>query len=696
MFFDHVHLLSPHLRFIIHDLLTISSEKNIIIIFSCSNDIEKGFKEQYIEKIPIKLELPPLQHRSKKECFDFIKLLFQNEAIHMKRYIITEAEILKSLLLYPCEGNLKQLENDIKAGCARAFVREVNNSTGYMKLHLEDFPSCVQKGLIFYKEYIDELDKIILNDYIYTFTYKSMEKIKNNTLHDIKKTLYEVVEDKTIKLKQKGISQQISNLIIRSDFSSDLEKYTENLGNKILDKNSLSKIVDPRIISLTESFLEESSLKLNRIFSLSTFYGICLHISAAIEKPNLRTFVNKQLEEEAKKHQQEYILSIHFIDKIQNEMKIQLSVDEANFITMFISEKEVTKHPVFLIIMHGETTASSVAEVVRTLTKTDHTYAYDLSLKKEISMVYQELKTLIKQIDKGQGILVMYDMGSIRTIGENIAKDTKINISFIEMPITLIALDCARKVSTMSSLQEVYQSVSNSYERYFPYIVETYKRISKDNVIITLCMSGVGGALQIKKYLEKNLIFENLEIIALSMANRNELLYHINHIKKEHNILYTIGTDDPKLYGIPFISVSEIFSIPSEKLQMYFSINGIKVIPKAEMNYQLLFQNISEDLPHISIAGLSETFPQFIEKIDSKYHLNKNQKIGIIMHLSASIERLIVHEKIDSIKDFQKIIIKNKKLYNDVSNGIIPIENYFQIKYPDTEIACLIKIIKKI
>ena len=125
---------------------------------------------------------------------------------------------------------------------------------------------------------------------------------------------------------------------------------------------------------------------------------------------------------------------------------------------------------------------------------------------------------------------------------------TGINIQFIISPTTLIALECARKMETIHDLDSIVLSMKDSYEKYFPSIVDNYKREIKKDIIITLCMTGEGGALQIKRYLEKIIEFRDIDIIPLSMKDKNQLISQINHLKEEHNILYVIGTFNPVSY----------------------------------------------------------------------------------------------------------------------------------------------------
>ena len=80
----------------------------------------------------------------------------------------------------------------------------------------------------------------------------------------------------------------------------------------------------------------------------------------------------------------------------------------------------------------------------------------------------------------------MYDMGSLKTMAQEIADETGINIQFIISPTTLIALECARKMETIHDLDSIVLSMKDSYEKYFPSIVDNYKREIKKDIICCL------------------------------------------------------------------------------------------------------------------------------------------------------------------------------------------------------------------
>ena len=90
-------------------------------------------------------------------------------------------------------------------------------------------------------------------------------------------------------------------------------------------------------------------------------------------------------------------------------------------------------------------------------------------------------------------------MGSVKTMGKLISKETGIDIRFIAAPSTILALETVKKMSCNDNLDDIMSGLEQSYQHYFPTIVENYYRQKKKNIIITLCMNVEGGAIQIKK-----------------------------------------------------------------------------------------------------------------------------------------------------------------------------------------------------
>ena len=92
-------------------------------------------------------------------------------------------------------------------------------------------------------------------------------------------------------------------------------------------------------------------------------------------------------------------------------------------------------------------------------------FGYDLKLDQTINESYEELKEYILHIHQGKGMILIYDMGSIRTMAESIKIELNIDIEFLEIPLTLIAMTSVNKAHELLSLNETYQYLQEHFKR---------------------------------------------------------------------------------------------------------------------------------------------------------------------------------------------------------------------------------------
>ena len=90
------------------------------------------------------------------------------------------------------------------------------------------------------------------------------------------------------------------------------------------------------------------------------------------------------------------------------------------------------------------------------------------------------------------------------------------------------------------------------------------------------------------------------------MSNQKELLFKINELKKLYNILCTMGPFDPQLYGVKFISITQLFNTPLDKLTLLISSSDQDIVIKKKIKYSLIFNNIEKQAPNIDIDILKK------------------------------------------------------------------------------------------
>lgn len=681
-----------------------TSLNDMVLICSVDDAITSSQLSLYTSKFSIVVDLPPLSARTLLERFEMIQQFFQKEAIRMKREIKINAELLRALLLYPCQFHVKQLKKDIKLGCANGYARNFDRKLEQIEVSMHDFPDYVRRGLLSYRKYRAQIEAILPDNYSYIFRAGAVDAFREpqsaeGAEKNPRDTLYEMIDRKVEELKEYGVEEDDISAILHENLDQIFYEIDQSMGKKEIDKESLSKIVDSKIIELVEQFLREASEQFGRVYPDAAFYAICLHLSSMPGRQlKVQKMTDEQIAKVVKECNEEYIFCSKFAGELKEVLGFRLPVEEIVFLTMFICrehyESALENRPVVLVAMHGNTTASSIVKVANDLVGDDNIYAFDLVLDKDMQQVYEELKQTIIDIDQGKGVLMLYDMGSLQTMAGMIGAETGIEIKSICVPATLIALDCSRKASSYHSLEEVYREVLESYQQVYQELEQSSRNWGNPQVIITLCMTGEGAAVQMKNYISSNIHLENTDVVPLAISDRDYLLKKVNQIQKKQKIVCVVGAYDPKLYGIPYIPISTLFDTPSDKLDILLSLETTQAV--AAVNYNAIYAYLAEQLEGFDIQLLKEVLPPVLGKVKKAARgLSSDQEIGLFMHIACLIYRIQNQEPSPQNRQAQYIISKNKRLYNDLKDILTRLESEFYININDDELANIIQIIKR-
>jgi len=655
--------------------------------------------EPFKSRFSVTISLPPLEERPPTERFGLIRRFLTREAAGSGHALSLTSEILVALLLYRCPRQIKQLRNDIRIACANAYVRGLKADQKEIRLAMSDFPNEVRSGLLEYKRRKADLKELIKENVRYVFSENQDVHTRAEEVHRPGGfSIYEWIEERMQELKERGLAWEDINTIIGIDIENEFKKYNNSLVSKVADKEQLSKMVNPRIMELVTEFLDQAARDFNRVYPVSVFYGLCLHLNAALcEGEKRRELSSDRIMEMIGKYKEEYALAVKFAGRLEKEFSTRLPIDEVVFLTMFICDRGgmagAQPHPVLFIAMHGEHVASSMAQVIQSLSGTEVGY-YDLPLSKSTREAYPELKQALSDWNRGAGILALYDMGSMRQMIEMVCAETKIPIRAIAFPFTALALDCCRKVMLEPDLDAAYSSLLERYHTLPMLRDDAYYRPRSGNVIITLCMSGEGGAVQIKRYLEKKVHWDNVSFIPLAISGREELLNEVNRIHEKHHILCTVGAFDPQLLDIPFIPVTKVLECPQEKLKLLLRAD-IPGEAEDEENDRIIME-LAEGLQYFGPDQVKRWVPSLVSEMEEVLGspLPPEKRVGLSVHLACGINRMIGGEETPVNLHKAELLKENRELYGKLRACMVPLEEAFHIRVDDNEYAHILYILR--
>ena len=657
----------------------------LLLILACSDSANAQVLNNFTSKIPMQITLPALNHRPMDERMQLIDRFLSIESTRAKMKVEVDDETMRALLLYACKVNVKQLNSDIKAGCANAYVRTFTSHEKNIRVYLKDFPNYVQKGLLNYKQYQREVDMLVKPNATYVFDSEStLQKYTNfRPVGDV----YLGIQQRFRELEGQGFQQEDIARIVNAYVDNQFRSYVNSLTRQVINTDQLSKLVDGKVVTFVREFVEQCEDRFSKHYPPSVFYGLCLHINALLNtKQEKHSATREQIEDVIKNHNDEYSMCLALSDRLKSDYKLELSIDDIVIMTMFLTNVQQDvgdPHPQLLICMHGSSTASSLMQVINDLCKADNIYAYDMPLTQDTKEAYDQVKALVQKIDQGAGVIVIYDMGSFRTMFQSIADETGICIRMLNIPVTLLGVDIARKCTMETDIETIYHSSLSELAGY----KESYSE--KPHLFITLCNTGEGGAQELSDFIQK---YSGLgyRTVPLSISDRKTLIREVETLRKSNQIDAFVGTYDPRLFGIRFVSIQSVFECETEQLDRI--LQGKPVSGKEDV-FNKMYQYLDESLSHVPSGKMKQELPPVIKTLDEYFGLNDEPQIGLSMHIACVIDRLLAHQPVSRTADTERLQNEYPEQFKTVTRCMKKIEKKFSIIIPDNEIAIILEII---
>lgn len=672
------------------------SEDKIIsevqIIAATTEEPESTLLKTFTRRIPMTILLPDLKERGLKDRYMLIQAFIKEESKRLSKSIYINKNALESFMLYECPSNIGQLKSDIQLACAKAFFNYKSQGKSYILIELSDLPQQVGRGHLRIKENRQELEKLIrYQDDIFKFHYDEDDTYLNE--EDVNDTyFYEQIEHKLSKLRNDGLNEQEINQIMSMDIEKHFRRYIVDLSPKFR-KDEIAKVVDVQIVEFTDRVLSEAARKLNKEFDEKIYYGFALHLNGSIERlRNGKKIYHPKLNLIRVNYPDEFLAAMEIAKSIDETFSVETPLDEIGYLAMFLASTpneltgEKAANVAVLIIMHGNSTASSMAQVVNTLVGTTHCHALDMPLSMKPQSMVELAIEKVKEIHEGKGVILLVDMGSLVNFSELIYDDSGIPCKTLDSVSTPIALEACRRAVLGRELSEIHRACTELMGR--STATNQINDIRKRNLIITVCFTGEGASERLKDIISHKLeLGASFEVVPMNILNRKDFANSIVQYRQTHEILAIVGTVDIEEQGIPFISAVDILAGDG--------IDRLKKLVSHQDEYIKIGESLSEHIKSVDAKVLISYVRQFI--VDSermlKVSLPDDVKVGIALHLSFLVDHIkqgISHKDKGELEDY---IAKNSREMALIKQQLKSIEHIFKIIFSQSDIAYLTKMI---
>lgn len=702
LFLDEVHRLPPEGQealFIfldtgnfrrIGDSQTRSSD--VLIISATTENPGSALLNTFRRRIPIIINIPSLKDRTLEERLFLIKSFFKHESIRLNKELYVSLNTLRALLSYECTNNIGQLKSDVQMLCAKAYSEFLTNVRIDVRINSSTLPSYIKEGLYKEKEH-RVLWNNLMSEEIEFFRFNGNNTDNDELFSSNENTIYDFIENKLEKLK----SLDISDIDIENILEKDIAKHFQNnfsMISKDFNKKNLLTIISPDVLECYDDIVSYISENLSLTFDNNLYTAFALHVNTLIERVHSRKMINNpNLDKIRNLYPVEFSIALEVKKMLEDFLHRPIPIDEAGYITLFLIPDVTIKNNIpdkvkIILIAHGESTATSMCNVVNTLLGENYAIPINAPIDIPPSKVLEHLKLIINENPSDSGYLLLVDMGSLLTFADTIRDELGVKLKIISLASTLHVLEATRKALLGLSLNEIYNDVImiNSY-------LQLHKNLNNHSVpsnkrlIITACLTGEGGSAAIKDFLTVNLQYPKdlIDIICLNCLDKNDFIEMVHNYEYYNEVLFLVSSFPVDSLGVKQFSMSDTISGKS--------LNEMQNLINTKIALSNIPMILNENIPNISGTELTDDINLFLSELQTKLsiHLTSEKLVGITLHLSFLIGRLRNNEKTVVYPNKENYIKENFSLYNIIKESIIFIRNKYNIEFTDNDICYLIQ-----
>lgn len=660
------------------------------MMFATTEDPENSFLQTFLRRIPLVVRIPTFQERPMKEKLELIYNFYKKESLAIKKDISVSNQAIDILLKSKVNGNIGKLSNAIKLSCANAFNLYNEKRFKSVRININNLP----------KELINHYEGIILNQMNCNDMLLSCSD--KNEFSYVTKDLKKVATLTTSMINLIN-SYQRCEMNYDQFFNKSLVIFNELIDDIVF--NEIDRNTNTVIFNSIEKIVENTLMYIQSHYGIK-HYGNSVQILTYL----LTYFIEYNYEEDedntdkcidylSKLYSKEYKIAYHLIEAIEHNLNLILSKTVILYIVLYvrsINRDLSLDHIYAVIIAHGYSTASSIASLANRMLGKYIFEAFDMPFELSAAEIGKKLNSYIKTIDTSKGLVILVDMGSLENVYKEIDEEFYGDIVIINNISTQLALDVGNRIINSQPVEQVAKEVVDKNVCRYSYIPAKKK---KKDAIITTCFTGIGTAMKIKDLLNRCFVNEEVMVIAYDYDKLKESGKE-NYIFRQYNIKLIIGTDNPRIEEIPYISLEDLIMKRGDVVLA----NALSDLVDKEIIEQINREVVKSFTLHNVVNYLTILNPdKILDQVEQAlytleiglgFKLQNNLKISLYIHICCMIERLVIKEPIVKYKEAQEPEQCNVQFQKLIRKAFSTIEEFYKIEIPNSEIKVIYDSIK--
>ncbi|ROR06247.1 transcriptional regulator DagR [Erwinia sp. JUb26] len=669
----------------------------IRLICATTEPVSSALLRTFQRRIQVCIDLPGIRQRSVEEQIELIVGFLQRESRKIERTVSIDKTLLLWLLNKPLEGNIGQLKSDIQFLCAQAWAAGMteHNETLQLDKQLVENPFNATPEQ---RQLVDSL-----------FAGKERLNVDARTLPALKTSLASGMEAEESDLFYSFLTREYVNLrnsnvppaetlaILKNKLSSifeyglysrDSSTHPPRYGDRIEERVTL-------LIGCVEQVLG-FALPENLLNPLRKHF---LALIGYVQRGLIPQLYSSNLILDRCKD--EYENATLLCRKINELLHIQCPATEVVWLCLFLKECRHYRQRIdaspdcgVILIAHGATTATSMAQYVNRVLERELFSAIDMPFEQS---VHDTLETLTQMIQARQyrRLILMVDIGSLVHFGSTISKLFQIDV--LLMPnITLtslleVGLDLSYETSDLPQLAQLMQDKG---------IVSQFCTPQQDHggkVLAISCITGMGTAEKIKKVLEESfgeLMSQDTRLAILDYNEVRSLERVQQALKPGERLAGIVGTFQPGLPDIPFISLEELFSEQGPELVLSLLTPDLSSaerrleMERSAMRFisALTMESIINHISVLNPRRILKEMESVFDHLTTALSLKPSRQVTLrfLIHCCCMVERIVINRKP------LQMALENRpdldvRALSVIKTAFLPIEEAYALRLSDAE-----------
>ncbi len=716
LFLDEIHRLPPEgqeMIFYFMDHGTFSRlgetgknhQANVRIVGATTEDPNSTLLDTFTRRIPINIQLPFFEKRPASEKIELVRVLVGQEATRIQRSITLTEDVVKALIGSVSFGNIGQLKSNVQLVCARGFLNHMQAEE--IEIELMDLPEGIRSGLIVLGNRRNELAELskTLAPKVSVQPNENLNDIQSDA-YELPYNLYDIIGDKAALLKADGLDQEAINHFISTDINVHLKSFYKDHGFSFNSVNKLSEFVDQKVITVTNQIYEMVRNRLQVDFQQNFIYAMSLHISSFLKKIHLgeERQTNDNIRQMVADYPEEFAAAKEVRAFIGESFRVTIPESESYYLAVLLVSLRTTHSSGkigVVVAAHGNSTASSMVQVVKQLLEVDQVTAVDMPLDMPPAVALKKIVESVKQVNDGSGVMLLVDMGSLATFNSEIQRETGITVRTVDMVTTSIVLETVRKASVIGTdIDQLYDSL----RKFRGYGVVTNEEPAQQNhhpkAILAICASGKGTAQRIKELIQSSLSKrqnQSVEVVTLAVA---DLRSELESIQQRYQLIASTGIVDPHI-DAPFISLERFIDQDVDQLLDDILLdNELSYEDEVQLDDQqskaICIGYLEENFTYINAKKVVDPLWQFSIELIRDLELNDARQgfqINFVLHTAGMLERIVLRQPL-TVSTEELADMYHHPQYEQLHVHVQSFARLMNLAIPDAEEYYLLALIK--